>query len=120
VVTQSSVSLATAEGGGYLELDEKTIVESGNLFPDGRTYSLNSKRLTTNELSVIATMLEIPGGVSVTETRQLIEDRLGEIGHEPQNIQVVVQANDEALQPNKIFLVDKSDSMYPGVQTPAY
>ena len=41
------------EGGSYLELDEKTIVESRNLFPDGKTYSVNSKRLTTNELSVI-------------------------------------------------------------------
>ena len=44
VVTRSSVSLTMAEGGGNFELDEKTIEESGNLFPDGRTYSLNSKR----------------------------------------------------------------------------
>jgi len=84
------------------------IVECRNLFPEGRTYSLNSKRLTASELTVIATMLKQPGGESVTKTRQLFKGRLLEIGHEPRNVQVVIQASDEALKPNKIFLVDES------------
>ena len=70
-------------------------------FPEGRTYPLNSKQLVFDQLQVLAKKLavELPSGVSIEETRKLIEGRLLELEREPRNVQVVVGNNE------RIFLV---------------
>ena len=70
-------------------------------FPEGRTYPLNLKRLISGQLQALAKMLGLPGGASTEETCQLIEGKLMELGHEPRNVQVIVQEEDE-----QIFLVE--------------
>ena len=44
-------------------------------FPEGRTYPLNSKRLISGQLQALAKILGLPGGASMEETRQLIEEK---------------------------------------------
>ena len=72
------------------------------------TYPLNSKRIVADQLFEVATLLDLPKGASVAETRQLIEGKLLELGHEPRNVQVIVQLDDEARTGSTIFLVDES------------
>jgi len=75
------------------------------MFPTGETYPLNSKRIVADQLSEVATLLDLPRGVSVAETRQLIDGKLLELEHEPRNVQVIVQLDDAG---STIFLVDES------------
>ena len=69
-------------------------------FPEGRPYPLNSKRLISGQLQALAKILELPGGASTEETRQSIEGKLMELGHEPRNVQVIVKED------RQIFLVN--------------
>ena len=71
--------------------------------PQGPTYSLNSKRLKAVHLQRIAESLGLPTQGTVAVTRQLIEGKLMEMGHEPRNVQVVIQGmhNNSVL-----FLID--------------
>ena len=57
----------------------------------GRPLPLNSKRLTGVLLKQLARGLEIPTGSSGDELRQLIEGKLGDLGHDPRNTQAVLQ-----------------------------
>ena len=79
---------------------EELVFKDKEEFPEGKVYPLNSKRLTSSQLQALANALELPSGASSEETRQLIEGRLMELGHEPRNVQVVV-AEDQ-----RIFLVN--------------
>jgi len=100
-----------AEGGDYSEPHSEAaeLVENvGSMFPAGRTYPLNSKRIVADQIFEIATLLNLLRGASVAETCQLIEGRLLELGHEPRNVQVIIQLEDEARNGSRIFLVDES------------
>ena len=78
---------------------EELVVQQEDI-PEGKTYPLNSKRIVSDQLQVLAKVLGLPGSrASMEETRQLIEGRLLEMGHEPRNVQVII--NDEG-----IFLID--------------
>ena len=57
----------------------------------GRPLPLNSKKLTATLLRQLARGLEVPATGSSDEIRQLIEGKLGGMGHEPRNVQVLVQ-----------------------------
>ena len=57
----------------------------------GRPLPLNSKRLTGALLKRLARGLEIPSTASGDELRTLIEGRLGDLGRDPRNTQVVLQ-----------------------------
>ena len=80
-------------------------------FPEGRTYPLNSKRLISGQLQALAKILGLPGGASMEETRQLIEGKLIELGHEPRNVQVIVKED------KQIFLVDDKGIITEGIIT---
>ena len=80
-------------------------------FPEGRTYPLNSKRLLSGQLQALAKILGLPGGASMEETRQLIEGKLIELGHEPRNVQVIVKEDEQ------IFLVDDEGIITEGIIT---
>ena len=55
--------------------------------PRGRTYPLNSGRLTGAVVTRIAEGLGLPRSASLEETRQMIEGKLSE-EHEPHNVLV--------------------------------
>jgi len=57
----------------------------------GRPLSLNSKKMTAMLLRQLVRGLEVPATGSSDEIRQLIEGKLGGMGHEPRNVQVLVQ-----------------------------
>ena len=52
--------------------------------------SLNSKRVTVKQLKRIAAALEVPTSASGDELRQMLESKLEERGHEPQNVLVML------------------------------
>ena len=52
-----------------------------------RPLPLNSKRLTSTYVQAIARAMELPTKGSVTETRQMIEGKLGDDDRESTNVQ---------------------------------
>ena len=54
-----------------------------------RPLPLNSKRLTGAYVQAIARAMELPTKGSVTETRQMIEGKLGDDDRESTNVQVI-------------------------------
>jgi len=89
--------MAKPSNSSELSLDEEYLQET--MYPAGKTYPLNSKRTVASQ-SNTASLLDLPGETSMVETHQLIEGRLMEMGHEPQNTQVVIKKD------KQIFLVD--------------
>ena len=61
----------------------------------GRSYPLNSRRLTASMIGRIASELGVPMGGSLEDTRQMLEGKLVEAGREPRNVQVVFTEADE-------------------------
>ena len=74
--------------------------------PTGRPLPLNSKRLTGVYVQTIARAMELPTKGSVTETRQMIEGKLGDVGREPTNVQVIIGEDDDGAE--FVSLVDVS------------
>ena len=62
-----------------------------------RSLPVNSKRLNTSTLRQLARGLEIPTNASGEETRQLIEGKLGELGRDAKNTQVLVQEREDGV-----------------------
>ena len=58
---------------------------------------MNSKHLTKTCLSRIAEKLELPTKASAEETRQIVEGKLLEMGREPYNVQVELEAREELV-----------------------
>ena len=71
------------------------------------SYPLNSKRIVANQLQALAKSLELLTGASLSETRQLIEGRLLDLGYRPENVQVVVMES-QSGDTSRISLIDKS------------
>ena len=66
--------------------------ESGDTdVPEGRWLPLNSRRLTTSHLQLLAETMGLPTALSTEELRQLIDGKLADMEHDPRNVQVVVQ-----------------------------
>ncbi len=61
------------------------------VLPEGRWLPLNSRRVTTAYLQLVAQSLGLPTGMSAEELRQQVEGKLLTMEHEPHNVQVVVQ-----------------------------
>jgi len=100
-----------AEGGDHSEPHSEAVElmeDVGAIFLAGKTYPLNSKRIVADQIFKIATLLNLPRGASVAETRQLIEGRLLELGHKLRNVQVIIQLEDKGKNGSRIFLVDES------------
>ena len=80
----------------------------------GRPLPLNSRKLTGVLLRQLARGLEIPTTSSRDELRTLIEGKLGDIGHDPQNTQAVLQeaetgANISLQDVDGVFLTVKPE-----------
>jgi len=66
-----------AESSNRSELSSDKECLQGTMFPAGKTYPLNSKRIVASQLQTLlqtlASLLDLPTGVSTSETRQLIK-----------------------------------------------
>ena len=85
--------------------DEESL--PGTTFPIRKTYPLNSKTIVASQLQTLAKLLELPTGASASETWQIIEGQLLELGYQPKNVQVVVQ-EEESGDTSRLLLVDES------------
>uniref|UniRef100_A0A1X7SN98 Uncharacterized protein n=1 Tax=Amphimedon queenslandica TaxID=400682 RepID=A0A1X7SN98_AMPQE len=72
----------------------------GRVASTNRPVPLNSKRLTGILLRQLARGLEIEGttGTSVSELRQLVEGKIGDLGHEPRHTQVLLAEVENGVQ----------------------
>ena len=68
---------------------------------------LNSKHLIRVYVQAIARALELPTQGSVTETRQMIEGKLGDEDREPFNIQVLMEQDHAGAEVVSLIDVDK-------------
>lgn len=88
------------------------MAEGGSFIPSGARFPLNSKRLQFSKVKIIAENLGLPTRASSDELRQLVDGKLLEMGHQPSNVQVIVQE-----QVQKIFfmqLIDESGVIQKG------
>ncbi len=76
------------------------------VLPEGRWLPLNSRRVTTAYLQLVAQSLGLPTGMSAEELRQQVEGRLLTMEHEPRNVQVIVQERSRVEL--RLLLVDKA------------
>ena len=88
---------------------EESHVDSG--IPEGRVLPLNSRRLVAEYVKAIAMNMGLPTRASTDEVRQMVEGKLSENGHEPHNVQVVIQEPEEGTESEHLvhlFLVDEA------------
>ena len=62
----------------------RTAKEGGPRAP-GRALTLNSRRLTAAVMRRIARELRVTGLASAEDMRQIVEGKLGELGHPPES-----------------------------------
>ena len=62
-----------------------------------RSFRLNSRRLTASVIGRLAAGLGVPTGGSLEDTRRMLEGKLEEDGHEPRNLQVVLEGSGEGV-----------------------
>ena len=62
-----------------------------------RSFRLNSRRLTASVIGRLAAGLGVPTGGSLEDTRWMLEGKLEEDGHEPRNVQVVLEGSGEGV-----------------------
>ena len=62
--------------------------------PDGPTFPLNSKRLNATRIRRIAESLGVPIGAAADEICQMLGEKLRGMGHDPTNVQVVIEGDD--------------------------
>lgn len=79
-----------------------------------RPLPINSRRLTSPLLKQLAVGLGVPTAASLSEIRQLIEGKLGELGRDPQHTQVVLE---DVERGTKIDLQD-ADGVFLEVEPP--
>ena len=91
------------------EISRKAVAHGAGL--DRRLLPLNSKRLTRGYVNAIARALELPTQGSVTETRQMIDGKLGDDNREPLNIQVVIEEDHAGVE--AVSLID-ADGVFLG------
>ena len=65
--------------------------------PEGLWFPLNSRRLTTKHLQLVAETMKLPTSMSTEELRQLIDGTLADMDHDPANSCRVAEQG-EALQ----------------------
>ena len=77
------------------------------VIPDGSLFPLNSRRLRSVHVRLLAQTLGLPtANISIEEIRQLIDGALLEREKEPRNCQVVVQEHNETVSCMRLFLLD--------------
>ena len=83
--------MATLDHEVEVEVQSEEAAHARHDVVSGRPLPLNSKRLTGVLLKQLARGLEIPSTSSRDELRTMIEGKLGDLGHDPRNTQVVLQ-----------------------------
>ena len=73
--------------------------------PQGKYFTVNSRRLPVRILHLIAGMLEVLARESSDELRQLIEGQLAKIGKDSRNVQIIVEVREADLV---VSLVDET------------
>jgi len=106
VVVSTPVTAEMAEGPDGLASQQESGEEEWP--PQGQVFALNSRRLTSFRLKRIGESLGVSTDASVSEIRQMIEGRLQDMGHEPRNVQVIVQGDGECAV---LYLVDDSGTI---------
>ena len=71
--------------------------------PEGLTLPLNSKRISAARIKRLAAELDVPTTALADEVRQMLGERLREMGHDPANVQVVIQGDGDV---ENLYLVD--------------
>ena len=106
VVVSTPVTAEMAEGPDGLASQQESGEEEWP--PQGQVFALNSRRLTSFRLKRIGESLGVSTDASVSEIRQMIEGRFQDMGHEPCNVQVIVQGDGERAV---LYLVDDSGTI---------
>ena len=91
--------------------EEREESHVGSGLPEGRVLPLNSRRLVAEYVKAIAKSLDLSTRASTDEVRQMVEGKLSDSGHEPRNIQVVIQEPEEGTESTNLthsFLVDEA------------
>ncbi len=86
------------------ELQQQESEEDDGL-PEGGWLPLNSRRVTTAYLQLLAQSLGLPTGMSADELRQQVEGKMLAMEHEPRNVQVVVQ--EQTRTELRLLMVDE-------------
>ena len=84
------MSGSTAETGGGDHA-------AGHVPSASRPLPLNSKKITVAMLKQLARGLEVPTTSGGDELRQLVEGKLGDMGHEPRNTQLSVVTRENGV-----------------------
>ena len=93
-------------GGWTTTMTERSALEGEGL-PMGRVLPLNSRHLLAAHVKALAEQLGLPTTASGVEMRQLIEGNLEALGHDPRNVQVIVQEGEDGEAAATLFLVDE-------------
>ena len=100
----------------YLATMDRLELSEGEMrLTRGTVMPMNSKRLTKTYLSRIAEKLELPTKASAEETRQIIEGKLLEMGREPHNVQVELEAREED---SEFILLRDVDGVFLEIEPP--
>ena len=78
--------------------EEREESHVGSGLPEGRVLPLNSRRLVAEYVKAIAKSLDLSTRASTDEVRQMVEGKLSDSGHEPRNVQVVIQESLKKVQ----------------------
>ena len=62
----------------------------------GFYLALNSMRLTRSHVKKLAKSFELPLGASTAETRQMVEEKITELGKQPQNVHILIRQDEES------------------------
>ena len=73
--------------------------------PEGLTLPLNSKRISTARIKRLAAGLDVPTAALTDKVRQMLREKLQELGHDPANVLVVIQGDGDVAN---LYLVDDS------------
>ena len=84
------------------DLRGETTGVQGKDWPEEVVVLLNSKRITTVTLHRITVTFSLLVDTSITDTRLMIDGKLNKMGHDPRNVQVVIQGQDDN---SPLFLV---------------
>ena len=100
-----SEDIETSREAEYTLSIATPIFEDDLEIPEGLTLSLNSKRISAARIKKLVARLDVPMAALTDEVRQMLGEKLWEMGHDPANVQVVIQGDGDVAN---LYLVDDS------------
>lgn len=104
-VLPRSEDTETSREAEYTPSIATPIFEDDLEIPEGLTLPLNSKRISAARIKRLAAGLDVPTAALTDEVRQMLGEKLREMGHDPANVQVVIQGDGDVAN---LYLVDDS------------